>query len=602
MQTHTRYTDSFVLGRPVLPQRMSKPDKPLDAAALVAAGPLSSYWRKNVSPSEAVELANLLRALRKVAGHLGPNVGRIEYLGMSHGDPAAIVVDPTLVMGQYPVPPRKVDYLVGLVVHEALGQIEWSERVFKILAPRFKEMPGLLRVMFQKMIKTGEDIYADRIADRSILGAYVRQTRGRALVEAAAKLRSEILTVDALIYLWWVSTWNPRIEQLMEPVYEKPLADLHQLTRKLEEVPDLADSVTRRCEIRAEHYLETWRILEPVCQRLTLLDKRLVWMDEGSVRAIRPPAKGQAQSLVQKPPLAPALIHEISAHLASRSSDITPLIAAVAGPDNPDIAPMSRWDFNIPAHPVVDRRTVARLKAVFLNYADRHKVVNRGLASGKVDRRRLYRAPMTGRCFSQVDKLPRMDWNVTLLLDATGSMRGNKWRMVENTVGNIHKALAGFDTHLAAWAYFEVDGICMLSRLINKRKLLSVPPAGQTASGQALIAAACFMPKDGRRNLLIHVTDGESNFGVDVGIAIDFCDKRKIHLVTLGCGCKEKKTMEAQYGKTIQFISHFGQLSQAVEKLLKWTFLYGAKRRITGDPGLKKLFAEAEGACNGQSG
>jgi hypothetical protein len=61
----------------------------------------------------------------------------------------------------------------------------------------------------------------------------------------------------------------------------------------------------------------------------------------------------------------------------------------------------------------------------------------------------------------------------------------------------------------------------MISRLIRDRQLLSVPPSGQTASGQALIAVAHFMPKGRKRNLLIHVTDGESNLGCDVGYGIE---------------------------------------------------------------------------------
>ena len=53
----------------------------------VGEGSLSEFWRKNTSNIEATELANLLRALRKVSGTLGRNVldecppGRdVEYL------------------------------------------------------------------------------------------------------------------------------------------------------------------------------------------------------------------------------------------------------------------------------------------------------------------------------------------------------------------------------------------------------------------------------------------------------------------------------------------------------------------------------------------
>jgi hypothetical protein len=88
------------------------------------------------------------------------------------------------------------------------------------------------------------------------------------------------------------------------------------------------------------------------------------------------------------------------------------------------------------------------------------------------------------------------------------------------------------------------------------------------------------MPKERKRNILVHVTDGESNFGCDVQYGIDYCLEQNIHLVTLGCGYKDREAMSRQYGKTLQFLDHFGQLPQAMERLLKWTFLYGTKPHL----------------------
>ena len=101
---------------------------------------ISSYWRKNTSSMESVELANLLRALRKVAGHLGVNTGRIEYTGMSTACENAIQIEPEMVMGRYPVPGEKVDFVVGMVVHEVLHRIEWTDHVWKILEPVMAQM------------------------------------------------------------------------------------------------------------------------------------------------------------------------------------------------------------------------------------------------------------------------------------------------------------------------------------------------------------------------------------------------------------------------------------------------------------------------------
>ena len=284
-----------------------------------------------------------------------------------------------------------------------------------------------------------------------------------------------------------------------------------------------------------------------------------------------------------KPKVSSSLFQEIELKLAKDSIDMTPIIRSIVGFDDEAVVPTSRWDFVISAHPLIDRRLVSRLKAIFQIYAAKNKLVSRGLQSGKVDPRRLYRAPVTGRCFLQNDHLPDLDWNVTLLMDASGSMRGNKWRMVENTVANIHKALTGFHNRLQALAYFEKDGILMISPLIKNNRVQSVPPSGLTASGQAIIAAAYLMPKKKKRNILIHVTDGESNLGCDVQQAIDYCRKEHIDLVTLGCGYKDREVMRLQYGKSIQFLDHFGQLAGVMERLLKWTFLYGKKPYLQED-------------------
>ncbi|MCP4682577.1 MAG: VWA domain-containing protein [Desulfobacterales bacterium] len=268
-------------------------------------------------------------------------------------------------------------------------------------------------------------------------------------------------------------------------------------------------------------------------------------------------------------------MNEIELHLAASDIDITPIIRSAVDSDEEEIVPTARWDFYTSAHPIVDKRMVSRLKAIFMNYAGQNRMTSRGLQAGKVDSRRLYRAPVSGRCFQEIFHIPDLDWSVTLLMDASGSMKGSKWKMVENTVANLHWALKGYRNRLQAFAYFERDGILMISQLLKENRLLSVPPNGLTASGQALIAAAYLMGKKRKRNILIHVTDGESNFGCNVQYGIDYCKKQNIHLITLGCGYKDKDAMHKQYGKTIQFLDHFGQLPRAIERLLKWTFLYG---------------------------
>lgn len=537
---------------------------------------ISSCWRKNISVRESVELANLLRALQKIAGHLGDNIGQIEYVGMSSQGDSVIRINPELVMGKYPVPPGLMDYVIGLVIHEALHQTHWSDHVWKLLEPDMQEMSPIQQVIFQRIVFAGEEIYIDRISDQRVFGLYTRISRQTDLAAQGKDIPSHRSTLDELILLWQRRQFPCNMESNVRPEYKILLSGLDHLADNLLQVSAMSVGITAKCRQRSLLYLDTWKRMKSLLQKFHVHKKQIYWFP--CLQAVNNPSK---KSRKNKPPkqMTPQLIREIQTNLAADTVDITPLIQSVVGFDNETVAPMSRWDFNIPSHPVIDKRMVSRLRAIFQNYAARKKVINRGLTSGRIDQRRLYRAPVTGRCFQEVDRIPSLDWSVSLLIDASGSMRGSRWKMVESTVANIHKALSGFHNRLNAYAYFEVNGISMISKLLKDNRLLSIPPAGQTASGQAIIAAGMLMPEKSRYKIMIHVTDGESNFGCDVSYGIDFCRQKNIHLVTLGCGYKTREAMEEQYHHTIQFIDHFEQLPRAVERLLKWTFLYGGRHR-----------------------
>jgi len=530
---------------------------------------ISDYWRKNTSSIEASELANILRALNKVAGHIGRNAGQVEWAGMSHNTNGHIILDPSAIMGNYPVPIPKFDYLVGVVVHEAMHQTEWSDYLWKTVEENIPKMKMFEKIVFHKIIYTGENIYVDFLADKSVLGLYTRIARKVAMERALQFLGEKRISVDMLVHHWWRIFFGEDIPNI-KPPYKPPLEILSDLARELVTVGGLDNKgVTGRCELRSRLYIKAFEKIKESISSWVICDKTLCWYPE----APRQKKKTQQQQKQSSSHLSKTTIQNIEERLAYNSSDITPIIRSVVGHDNKDIAPTSRWDFNIPAHPVIDYKLVARLKGILQNYSDRKTILNRGLTSGRVDRRKLYRAPINGRCFFEKQKIPLLDWNICLLVDATGSMKGPKWQMVENTLGTIHKAFSGFENRLQAFAYFEVEGVCMISNLIKEKRILSIPPCGQTASGQAIIGAAHFMPDDEKRRFIIHITDGESNFGCDVRFGIDHCRTSHIHLVTLGVAYKDRDAMQKQYGKTIQFVDHFGQLPSAIEKLLKWTLL-----------------------------
>lgn len=542
----------------------------------VGDGRLSEFWRKNTSNIEATELANLLRALRKVSGTLGRNVGDIVYAGMSKSPGDSIILDPEFVIGEYPVSPRKVDYLVGLVVHEALHKTEWSDLIWTGVEKANPDMKVRDKVILSKIVRVGEDIYVDSISERSILGLYNRKARKVGMDAMRSNLDPEAVSVDELIYLWWLSAWGQEMGDANVETYEKPLDLLNSIIPELRAVIDSKKGVIERCNLRRDIYLRVWESVRELIGSWRIIDKAVSWgflgdeADSSKKKAI----SGKGISL------SPAMALEIEARLAASSGNLTPIIESIVDDPDQEIIPTRLWDYNIPARGMVDHHQVGRLKAIIQSYADRKILVSRGLTSGKVDRKRLYRAPITGACFLDKQTLPDMSWSICLLIDASGSMgRGQSWRLVESTVATLHKAFRGSANRLQAWAYFESHGICMITSLLKGNELMSISPSGETPSGQAIIAATYLLPKDRKRKLVIHVTDGASNAGCDVQYGINYCKEQHVQLVTLGCGLEDRQEMLEQYGRSVQFVDHFGQLPGAVEKLLKWAFLYGFREK-----------------------
>ncbi len=536
---------------------------------------LSRFWARNRGLSEAAALANLLKSLRKVAGYLGENTGQVIFPGMAFPERTAIMIDPTPArQGSYPIDFHTIDFLSGEVVREALRRTEWSGRVWKLLAADIREMSGKENVAFQKLVYAGEEIYVDLVAARSMAGLYAGKARQKALAEClppGSHIHSPSL--DELMYLW-MKNYKSGVDEKGE--YGPLLFSLKAAAVELKNIAGSHAGQDSRCQKRAGLYRGVWEDIGRFLLTLKVIDKTLYFYPAygGGKAGAKGTGRGNADAAAALPP---ELRREMEVYLAADTVDITPVIWSVAGYDNPDVVRMSRWDFNRLCRPVIDRRLVARLKAIFANYSPRRKIASRGLSAGRIDPRRLYRAPVTGRCFKEVYRVPEDSWQITLLVDASGSMRGNKMYIVENTVANLNKALGTGRNRLAAYAYFEVNKICMFSRMLKDGRLFSVPPAGKTASGQAIIAATWLMDRGGgrKRNLLIHITDGESNFGCDVSCGIDYCRREGVNLITLGCGCKDREAMEAQYGDTIQFLRSYENLPRALEHLFKRIFLYG---------------------------
>ncbi|MFP4445858.1 MAG: vWA domain-containing protein [Desulfosudaceae bacterium] len=515
-------------------------------------------------------------------------MGQVLFPGMSLADDAALLIDPAPARNtDYPLDHYIIDLMAGQVVHEAYHRKEWSRRVWKILEPFMATLSGRETVRFQKLVHTAETIYVDLAAAGSIAGRYADKAREQAIQEEW-RLEGRPGTLEFLLLVWMQTLGPPADSPLPAPTGLS--ADLLQELRALEEslctiAATAGPGLVERCRQRADLYQRQWTASAGRLMALPVQNKRLLYFPQQPASS----PSGRYATGKDPSPLPASLVQELEVQLSGGSLDLTPMIRAVAGFDNPEVVRMSRWDYHQPCRPVIERPLVSRLRSVFLNYGPRRKITSRGLTTGKIDPRRLYRAPLTGRCFRQQYFVPEERWQICLLVDASGSMQGHKMRIVENTMANLNQALRGGRNRLSAYAYFEINNICMFSSLLVNGRLLTVPPAGKTASGQAIIAAAWMMERGrGRqRNLLIHITDGESNFGCDVQYGLDYCCRENIHLVTLGCGCRDREKMRQQYGQTIQFLKGYEHLPQALERLFKRLFLAAdpaAALRCQGSP------------------
>ncbi|MDY6843079.1 MAG: vWA domain-containing protein [Thermodesulfobacteriota bacterium] len=549
----------------------------------------SECWRRNKSVIEAVEIVNSLRALRKVAGYVGSNVGRVEWLGLTDvgSDRSSIIeLDPSFIFDDYPIPPGKMDILVGIVVHEAFKRREWHEMVWDILEKEHADLKFLQKDVLFKMVEVGEDIYADSAADKSILGLYAKKARDFVFTRLP---RDPMLspTAATLFEIWRMKAQNIKDPGEFEPLYKEPLEILLNYTKDLTCVIDQSNSVVERCKLRSKVYWQIWQ---------SIVDQLGPWRKDPITYIPRTDKGSEQKSLKRKRidkisvkgVVSEGLSDEILGLLSAGTKDLTTQVRDVST-NKDEVINTSICEFENRINPAIDPYMVSRLKGLFYRYAPQVTVTERGLKSGKVDGRKLFRAATTGRCFKEKHSFPEIAWNISILIDASRSMEGPKWRLIETIVGNIFRALEGHRNRLQIYGYFESDYCCIISPLIKGDKLFTIPVMGRTPSGQAIIAAGILMKRDARKRYLIHITDGESNIGTDVKDSIDYCERENIELITLGCAYKDKDLLLEQYGKYVEFVDQFEELPNALENLFK--------RRIFL---LKKLRSDSEIEIKGQ--
>ena len=189
---------------------------------------LSDQWRVNKSEVLPIELANSIRALRKVIGVVDPREMHISYActNESYNDAQArkIVIDPTFATKHTPISPDDFDVLVGLAAHEGLhSRVDSANAII---------YDGGRSGIANQVSVIGEEIYTDTCGRKQypILGQYINKARRAYNVDSADIPWGDVFNA------WKAITIYGHLEPAeLSPTVQKQLTPLMLLTKALME-------------------------------------------------------------------------------------------------------------------------------------------------------------------------------------------------------------------------------------------------------------------------------------------------------------------------------------------------------------------------------
>jgi hypothetical protein len=558
-----------------------------------AAFGYSEYWRKNKSAVESQELARVLFALRKVGRHITTNLKPIEWAAGIADGTGKIGIDIGLAKGKYPLPPCKMDLLVGITAREALHCYILSDVIWLKIRKKIGAMPPDEEYLFALLIGIGEDIFARYIAKDTIwkhylpfCWPYVRQPFKGDVTKPPK--------VHTLLYIFANYVFLDRLSVNMHPGY-------HDLFQRLLDARDAiiasADETSKsaRCNLRTDIYLNLWH---------DILLQAKDWLpadsieDLGLLQGEGPPDEDNdflpnddddSESIDERQREAKESdlkllknVNEVIEQYSDKS--FNEHLEEISEEEQWKIIDTTFGKASLPCRMKLDPVLVARLRRIFKlqkSHRSRRYHYNRGLLRGKIDGRRLYRLSMNGRLFRLKEHFYYDNTrNIVILVDGSASMTGGlpaggkQWSQAERIFVSLFEAVKGTGNRLDVYSYFERAGICEINLLAYNKKIYTVRPSGRTPTGQAIIAAAVKMPRDKKR-LIVHLTDGEPNCGVSVQKGLEFCDSQGIEIVTIGTYYDEhtKELLEQQYHDRAILVDSLDLLPLRLEEVLRASLL-----------------------------
>jgi predicted metal-dependent peptidase len=543
----------------------------------------SDNWRINKSSLMAVEGAQILRALQKVAGAAGlPRDFQVRF-STKDASSGINAQDKELIIGggrlfeEAPILADKFDVLVGVVLHEVGHWIIGTEAVWQSTSYAYRTGDVRAAKMFHEFVNIGEDIVVE---SRTRANPNLVDYEEALFKWATSKMREA--HPNKLLELWIEYALGHKADRLLNlpPEMDVPMSELVALTGWLR------SGRGHSTLDRAAAYSKYWEAVKedlvlnppkpPVITPPAGVDANSKKHNDGtdtSTQSEKPStpapdsepepedAEGNMEDNAEpdnnedgsgdggeagvgsdketepkgdeelKAPLTPQPEDAISNELAqaiedaiqSDSEDITNELAAEFGNERiatPVIRSRETKTPLIKPNPTLCKR-LERIMTIRKRLQSR---VMHGEQYGRIDKRHLHRVGTDERIFNLRYKFPDGFPNTKILIDLSGSMSGKEADEVLEAAGALQTLV-----NAEVWCY-SADKTVDLVRVDEGKLVHRHKPDGWTPSGLAIVGVSLGMRRGG---LVIHLTDGGHNKGEDPWNAHWILAERGIELVNL---------------------------------------------------------------------
>jgi len=515
----------------------------------VAGHARSSNWRVNSSSIKSVEGAYILRALRKVAGVAGlPGAYRVRFKVPNDTNDLApesddVKIEAGDVFKKAPIPPDRLDVLVGRTLHEVE---HYTINTIGVWLSCQHKVPRDERDLFQAFVSIGEDVVIDH---RLTANANLREYYEAALAELFGPRRRVNITSLLDIWIEYALAKDRRILAWVPAVLRDPMDELVDLTQRLAAPMDRLTGTRNR----AEQYVASWAVIRERVIHPPTLDEIGA---EGAGGESPEGQEGEGQPNISGPtdsnqpgdeshdlpqlnsdqaPIDPSLAKAIEEAMVSDTEDVTNKVYG----DFEEAGFNCKHGINFVVTRKRETKTVAvrpdqeqcrKLERVLTIRKRLQSRVMRGEEFGRLDMRRLHRSQTDQRMFKLKYRFPDGFPETAILVDMSGSMSGQQAEEVIVAATSLASVVK-----CKVWSYAESSSEIKLVKLDDGKVTHGCTPSGNTPSGIALVGVADTLKKGG---LIIHLTDGEHNVEFGPAEAMQVLDRKGVSAVHLIWGDK----------------------------------------------------------------